>query len=148
MISATKRSSAKRGGQVAIKRCYIEDHDTFHHTFILRELRIMGCMSHPNLVELTEACMWGDYLWMAMELMTCSVFGLLYNVSVGLPESYAVRVALEVNTQLLPVVVGVALALFLTCWNVLHPLVPGGPCLSSCKELHAPRCKVREHSTE
>lgn len=50
-----------------------------------------------------------------MELMTCSVFGLLYNVSVGLPESYAVRVALEVNTQLLPVVVGVALALFLTC---------------------------------
>lgn len=57
----------------------------------------MGCMSHPNLVSLTEACMWGDYLWMAMELMTCSVFGLLYNMSVGLPESYAVRVAHEVS---------------------------------------------------
>ncbi|KAI8144807.1 kinase-like domain-containing protein [Fennellomyces sp. T-0311] len=94
VISASKRSSKK--AQVAIKRCYIEDHDTHHHTYILRELRIMGCMSHTNLIELTEACMWGDYLWMAMELMTCSVFGLLFNVSVGLPESYAVRIAHEV----------------------------------------------------
>ncbi|KAI9489943.1 kinase-like domain-containing protein, partial [Zychaea mexicana] len=93
VISASKRSSKK--AQVAIKRCYIEDHDTHHHTYILRELRIMGCMSHPNLIQLTEACMWGDYLWMAMELMTCSVFGLLFNVSVGLPESYAVRIAHE-----------------------------------------------------
>ncbi|KAI7879488.1 kinase-like protein [Lichtheimia hyalospora FSU 10163] len=94
VISANSRRTG-RTGHVAIKRCYIEDHDTHHHTYILRELRIMGCMSHPNLVSLTEACMWGDYLWMAMELMTCSVFGLLYNMSVGLPESYAVRVAHE-----------------------------------------------------
>ena len=95
VISASKRSSKKN--QVAIKRCYIEDHDTHHHTYILRELRIMGCMSHPNLIQLTESCMWGDYLWMAMELMTCSVFGLLFNVTVGLPESYAVRIAQEVS---------------------------------------------------
>lgn len=91
MIAATTTTAAKR--QVAIKRCYIEDHDIHHHTYILRELRIMGTLTHANLIALSEACLWGDYLWMAMELMTCSVFGLLYNVSVGLPESYAIRIA-------------------------------------------------------
>ncbi|KAG0171508.1 p21 protein (Cdc42 Rac)-activated kinase [Apophysomyces sp. BC1034] len=93
VIRASVRSSKKL--QVAIKRCHIEDHDTNHHTFILRELRIMGCMTHPNLIQLREACLAEDYLWMGMELMACSVFGLLYNTTIGLSEAYTVRIAKE-----------------------------------------------------
>ncbi|KAI9311781.1 kinase-like domain-containing protein [Dichotomocladium elegans] len=103
VMSAIKRnknslSTAKRNKKslVALKRCYIQDNDHIHHAYVLRELRIMGCMSHPNIVSLSEACVWGDHLWMAMELMTCSVFGLLFNMTVPLPESYAVRIAHEV----------------------------------------------------
>ncbi|KAF7721999.1 p21 protein (Cdc42 Rac)-activated kinase [Apophysomyces ossiformis] len=93
VIRASVRSSRKV--QVAIKRCRIEDHDTNHHAFILRELRIMGCMTHPNLIQLREACLADDHLWMCMELMACSVFGLLYNTTIGLSEAYTVRIAKE-----------------------------------------------------
>jgi serine/threonine protein kinase len=82
---------------VAIKRCYIEDQDTPHHAYILRELRIMGCLNHPNLIQLREAALWEDHLWMCMELMSCSVFNLLYNTTVGLKEGNAVRIAKEVR---------------------------------------------------
>lgn len=81
--------------QVAIKRCYIEDQDTPHHAYILRELRIMGCLSHPNLIQIKEASLWEDHLWMCMELMSCSVFNLLYNTTAGLSEGNAVRIAKE-----------------------------------------------------
>lgn len=80
---------------VAIKRCYIEDQDTPHHAYILRELRIMGCLNHPNLIQIREACLWEDHLWMCMELMSCSVFNLLYNTTVGLNEGNAIRIAKE-----------------------------------------------------
>ncbi|KAI8388697.1 kinase-like domain-containing protein [Radiomyces spectabilis] len=93
VVRATKRSNNKM--QVAIKRCYIEDQDTPHHAYILRELRIMGCLSHPNLCQLKEASLWGDHLWMIMELMACSVFGLLFNTTVGLSEAMAIRVTKE-----------------------------------------------------
>ncbi|KAG0835965.1 hypothetical protein G6F19_004459 [Rhizopus arrhizus] len=81
--------------QVAIKRCYIEDQDTPHHAYILRELRIMGCLNHPNLIQLREACLWEDHLWMCMELLSCSVFNLLYNTSEGLNEGNTIRIAKE-----------------------------------------------------
>ncbi|KAI8074317.1 kinase-like domain-containing protein [Gilbertella persicaria] len=80
---------------VAIKRCYIEDQDTPHHAYILRELRIMGCLNHPNLIQLKEAALWEDHLWMCMELMSCSVFNLLYNTTTGLSEGNTVRIARE-----------------------------------------------------
>ncbi|OBZ82393.1 Serine/threonine-protein kinase STE20 [Choanephora cucurbitarum] len=80
---------------VAIKRCYIEDQDTPHHAYILRELRIMGCLNHPNLIQLKEAALWEDHLWMCMELMSCSVFNLLYNTTTGLSEGNAIRIARE-----------------------------------------------------
>ncbi|KAG0753062.1 hypothetical protein G6F63_012758 [Rhizopus arrhizus] len=83
--------------QVAIKRCYIEDQDTPHHAYILRELRIMGCLNHPNLIQLREACLWEDHLWMCMELLSCSVFNLLYNTSEGLNEGNTIRIAKEVE---------------------------------------------------
>ncbi|KAG0165241.1 signal transducing kinase of the PAK [Apophysomyces sp. BC1015] len=92
VVRASKRGNK---GHVAIKRCFIEDRDIPHHAYILRELRIMGCLSHSNLIELKEATLWGDHLWMAMELMACSVFGLLYNTTVGLSEAMAVRIAKE-----------------------------------------------------
>lgn len=94
MVRATKKHSKV---QVAIKRCYIEDQDTPHHAYILRELRIMGCLNHPNLIQIREACLWEDHLWMCMELMSCSVFNLLYNTTVGLSEGNAVRIAKEVK---------------------------------------------------
>ncbi|KAI9267458.1 kinase-like domain-containing protein [Sporodiniella umbellata] len=92
VVRAVKRHSKV---QVAIKRCYIEDQDTPHHAYILRELRIMGCLSHPNLIQLREACLWDDYLWMCMELLTCSVFNLLFNTTSGLSEGHTIRIARE-----------------------------------------------------
>ncbi|KAI8877139.1 kinase-like protein [Backusella circina FSU 941] len=92
VVRATKKNTKLH---VAIKRCYIEDQDTPHHAYILRELRIMGCLDHPNLIQIREASLWGDYLWMCMELMSCSVFNLLYNTTVGLSEGNAIRVAKE-----------------------------------------------------
>ncbi|KAI9475974.1 MAG: kinase-like domain-containing protein, partial [Benjaminiella poitrasii] len=92
VVRATKKANK---AHVAIKRCYIEDQDIPHHAYILRELRIMGRLEHPNLVHLTEAALWGDHLWMCMELMSCSVFNLLFHTSVGLNEGNTVRVAKE-----------------------------------------------------
>ena len=97
VVRATRRFSKN---QVAIKRCYIEDQDTPHHAYILRELRIMGCLSHPNLIQLKEAALWDDHLWMCMELMSCSVFNLLFNTTVGLSEANTVRIAREVIVYL------------------------------------------------
>lgn len=94
VMRATKRNDSTC--QVAIKRCLIEDHDVNHHTYVLREIRIMGCINHRNLIQLREAGMWKDDLWMAMELMQCSVFNLLYNTTQGLPEPVAVCIARQV----------------------------------------------------
>lgn len=118
--------------QVAIKRCYIEDQDTPHHAYILRELRIMGCLNHPNLIQLREACLWEDHLWMCMELMSCSVFNLLFNTTTGLSEGHTVRIAKEVIIRY-------------KCVNssLIHIYkVFGRFGLSSLQELHAPRYKV------
>ncbi|CAM0139423.1 hypothetical protein VKS41_004770 [Umbelopsis sp. WA50703] len=93
VVRASKRSNSKY--RVAIKRCFIDDTDTPHLAYILREIRIMGCISHANLVGLKEATLWGDYVWLAMDLMSCSVFGLLCNISTGLPEPLAVCVLRE-----------------------------------------------------
>jgi hypothetical protein len=95
VVRASKRSNSKY--RVAIKRCFIDDTDAPHLAYILREIRIMGCISHTNLVGLKEATLWGDYVWLAMDLMSCSVFGLLCNISTGLPESLAVCVLREVK---------------------------------------------------
>lgn len=61
----------------------------------------MGCLNHPNLIQIKEAALWDDHLWMCMELMSCSVFNLLYNTTVGLSEGNAVRVAREVSLDTL-----------------------------------------------
>ncbi|ORZ25632.1 kinase-like domain-containing protein [Absidia repens] len=93
--SASTTSTKLAKGSVAIKRCFIEDHDTHHHSYVLRELRIMGCLSHNNLIQLQEACLYDDHLWMAMELMACSVFGLLFSTTVGLSEAMTIFIATE-----------------------------------------------------
>lgn len=112
---------------MAIKRCYIEDQDTPHHAYILRELRIMGCLNHPNLIQLREACLWEDHLWMCMELLSCSVFNLLYNTSEGLNEGNTIRIAKEVNSQVE----------FINKLRSIFILVFRRFSLSSFKELHA-----------
>ncbi|SAL97305.1 hypothetical protein [Absidia glauca] len=89
---AVIRAVSRQKTPVAIKRCFIEDHDTHHHSYVLRELRIMGRLSHVNLIHLEAACLYEDHLWMAMELMACSVFGLLFNTTVGLDEPTTVLV--------------------------------------------------------
>lgn len=128
-MRATKKHSNL---QVAIKRCYIEDLDTPHHAYILRELRIMGCLHHPNLIQIKEACLWDDHLWMCMELMSCSVFNLLYNTTVGLSEGNAVRVAREASPPFFFLLLHVVL-------TYVYPisLVLRGIGLSSLQELHA-----------
>ncbi|KAI8343709.1 kinase-like domain-containing protein [Chlamydoabsidia padenii] len=93
--SSTSQQKLPSKASVAIKRCFIEDHDTHHHSYVLRELRIMGCLSHDNLIQLQEACLYDDHLWMAMELMACSVFGLLFSTTVGLTEAMTVFIAKE-----------------------------------------------------
>ncbi|KAI9322810.1 kinase-like domain-containing protein [Dichotomocladium elegans] len=82
----------KKNIVVAIKRCRIHP-DAEYRVAIIRELRIMS-MGHPNLIRLRDATLWRDDIWIAMDLMRCSVFAVLCKR--GLPEEYAVYVALEI----------------------------------------------------
>ncbi|CAO3628981.1 unnamed protein product [Cunninghamella echinulata] len=77
--------------QLAIKRCKL-DPDREYRQAILRELRIMAS-GHPNLIKLKEVTMCRDDVWMAMDLMRCSVFAILCQR--GIPEGFTVYVACE-----------------------------------------------------
>ncbi|CAO3696459.1 unnamed protein product [Umbelopsis ramanniana] len=88
VIRASCRHSSKQ--VYAIKRCFIDDTDQPHLAYILRELRIMGSLNHENVVAIKEVTLWSDHIWIAMEMMSCSIFGLLCQISTGLPEEIAV----------------------------------------------------------
>ncbi|KAI9263356.1 kinase-like domain-containing protein [Phascolomyces articulosus] len=77
---------------VAIKRCRLHP-DTEYRAAIIRELRIMAT-GHANLIRLREVSLWRDDVWIAMDLMRCSVFAVLCKR--GLPEDYAIYIACEV----------------------------------------------------
>ncbi|KAI8147368.1 kinase-like domain-containing protein [Fennellomyces sp. T-0311] len=77
---------------VAIKRCRLHP-DAEYRAAIIRELRIMAT-GHNNLIRLREVSLWRDDVWIAMDLMRCSVFAVLCKR--GLPEDYAVYIACEV----------------------------------------------------
>ncbi|KAI8341749.1 kinase-like domain-containing protein [Chlamydoabsidia padenii] len=77
--------------QLAIKRCRL-DPDREYRAAILRELRIMAS-GHPNLIKLCEVTMCRDDIWMAMDLMRCSVFAILCQR--GIPEGFTVHIACE-----------------------------------------------------
>ncbi|KAH8556862.1 kinase-like domain-containing protein [Umbelopsis sp. PMI_123] len=93
VIKANCRRSSKQ--VYAIKRCFIDDTDQPHLAYIIRELRIMGSLNHENVVAIKEVTLWSDQIWIAMEIMSCSVFGLLCQISTGLPEEIAVFIVEE-----------------------------------------------------
>ncbi|KAI8093387.1 kinase-like domain-containing protein [Halteromyces radiatus] len=77
--------------RLALKRCKL-DYDREYRAAIVRELRIMAT-GHNNLIKLKEAAVYKNEVWIAMDLMRCSVFAVL--CCRGLPEEYAVYIARE-----------------------------------------------------
>lgn len=78
---------------MALKRCKL-DSDREYRTAIVRELRIMSS-GHFNLIKLREASVFRNEVWIAMDLMRCSVFAVL--CARGLPEDCAIYIAREVS---------------------------------------------------
>ncbi|KAI8982009.1 kinase-like domain-containing protein [Mycotypha africana] len=81
----------KNNLHLAIKRCRL-DPDREYKAAIIRELRIMAT-GHPNLIRLREVTIWRDDIWMAMDLMRCSVFAILCQR--GIPEEHTIYIACE-----------------------------------------------------
>lgn len=75
----------------AIKRCKL-DPDREYRAAILRELKIMAS-GHKNLIRLSEVTVCRDDIWIAMDLMRCSVFAVLCQR--GIPEEHAIHIAVE-----------------------------------------------------
>ncbi|CAO3645590.1 unnamed protein product [Cunninghamella echinulata] len=82
--------------QLALKRCKL-DNDKEYRAAIVRELRIMST-GHKNLIKLKEAAVYKNDIWMAMDLMRCSVFTVL--CCRGLPEEYSIYIVREVLNAL------------------------------------------------
>ncbi|KAI9495150.1 kinase-like domain-containing protein [Zychaea mexicana] len=76
------------GVKLALKRCKL-DNDREYRAAIVRELKIMAS-GHANLIKLREASVHKNEVWIAMDLMRCSVFAVL--CCRGLPEEYAVYI--------------------------------------------------------
>jgi serine/threonine protein kinase len=89
VVRATHRKRSNL--QLAIKRCRL-DPDREYRAAILRELRIMAT-GHQNLIRLREVSVWKNDVWMAMDLMRCSVFSVLCQR--GIPEPYVVYITSE-----------------------------------------------------
>ncbi|KAL0096613.1 kinase-like domain-containing protein [Phycomyces blakesleeanus] len=89
VVRATYRK--KPSVQLAIKRCKL-DPDQEYRAAILRELRIMSS-GHANLIKLREITLCRDDIWIAMDLMRCSVFAVLCQR--GIPEEYTVYITCE-----------------------------------------------------
>ena len=79
--------------KLALKRCKL-DNDREYRAAIVRELKIMAS-GHANLIKLREASVHKNEVWIAMDLMRCSVFAVL--CCRGLPEEYAVYIIRQVN---------------------------------------------------
>ncbi|KAF7725514.1 signal transducing kinase of the PAK, partial [Apophysomyces ossiformis] len=89
VIRATYRKNPNV--RLAIKRCRL-DPDQEYRAAILRELRIMAS-GHTNLIKLREVTICRDDIWIAMDLMKCSVFAILCQR--GIPEEYAIYITCE-----------------------------------------------------
>lgn len=79
--------------KLALKRCKL-DNDKEYRSAIVRELRIMSS-GHINLIKLKEVAVYRNDVWIAMDLMRCSVFTIL--CARGLPEDCAIYIAREVK---------------------------------------------------
>jgi len=88
-----KNSNNNQPSKLALKRCKL-DSDREYRTAIVRELRIMSS-GHFNLIKLREASVFRNEVWIAMDLMRCSVFAVL--CARGLPEDCAIYIARGVS---------------------------------------------------
>ncbi|KAI8070713.1 kinase-like domain-containing protein [Gongronella butleri] len=88
VVQVSVRGSTLR---LALKRCKL-DSDREYRAAIVRELRIMAT-GHTNLIKLREAAVYRNEVWIAMDLMQCSVFAVL--CSRGLPEEFAIYISRE-----------------------------------------------------
>jgi hypothetical protein len=88
------KSNPSNSPRLALKRCKL-DHDREYRAAIVRELRIMST-GHYNLIKLKEASIFKNEVWIAMDLMRCSVFAIL--CSRALPEELAIYIGKEVNS--------------------------------------------------
>ncbi|EPB87622.1 STE/STE20 protein kinase [Mucor circinelloides 1006PhL] len=86
-----KNSNNNQLSKLALKRCKL-DSDREYRTAIVRELRIMSS-GHFNLIKLREVSVFRNEVWIAMDLMRCSVFAVL--CARGLPEDCAIYIARE-----------------------------------------------------
>lgn len=81
------------GVRLALKRCKL-DNDREYRAAIVRELKIMAS-GHTNLIKLREASVHKNEVWIAMDLMKCSVFAVL--CCRALPEEYAIYIIRQVK---------------------------------------------------
>lgn len=102
----------------------------------------MGSLNHENVVAIKEVTLWSDHIWIAMEMMSCSIFGLLCQISTGLPEEIAVFLVEEVNllTRFSILKCKFNTVSHSTCIN----LVPKRSYLSSLQRIYAPRYQMRK----
>ncbi|RCH86165.1 signal transducing kinase of the PAK [Rhizopus azygosporus] len=77
--------------KLALKKCKLS-HDKEYRTAIIRELRIMST-GHNHIIKVREVSIYQNDIWIAMDLMRCSVFAVL--CVRALPEEYAILVAKE-----------------------------------------------------
>lgn len=85
------KNNGNQSLKLALKRCKL-DSDREYRTAIVRELRIMSS-GHTNLIKLREVSVFRNQVWIAMDLMRCSVFAVL--CARGLPEDCAIYIARE-----------------------------------------------------
>ncbi|KAI9483006.1 MAG: kinase-like domain-containing protein [Benjaminiella poitrasii] len=77
--------------KLALKRCKLES-DSDYRKSIVRELRLMST-GHSNLIHLKEVSVYKNDVWIAMDLMRCSVFAVL--CARALPENHAIYIFRE-----------------------------------------------------
>lgn len=94
VVQVQVKNTNNQSTKLALKRCKL-DADREYRTAIIRELRIMSS-GHFNLIKLREASVFRNEVWIAMDLMRCSVFAVL--CARGLPEDCAIYIARQVST--------------------------------------------------
>lgn len=91
VVQVSVKNLQEKSLKLALKRCKL-DNDREYRAAIVRELRIMSS-GHFNLIKLREASVFRNEVWIAMDLMRCSVFAVL--CFRGLPEECAIYIARE-----------------------------------------------------
>ncbi|GAA5804487.1 hypothetical protein HPULCUR_009982 [Helicostylum pulchrum] len=97
VVQVQVKNTNSQSTKLALKRCKL-DSDREYRTAIVRELRIMSS-GHFNLIKLREVSIFRNEVWIAMDLMRCSVFAVL--CARGLPEDCAIYIARETLNALL-----------------------------------------------